>query len=338
MLVGLRYTNYANVGPDEVFLYEDGQIKSDATITGTLEFANRDNVIDYKGFEPRISLRYLVDQNSSIKIGYNRAFQFINQISNTASATPIDIWQLSNFHIRPQMADNYSVGYFRNFKENSFRSQITAFYRNINHLIEYKDFSELLLNKHLETELVTGIGKAYGLELTLNKDYGRHRIDLNYTFSRALRRIKASTTQLAINASKWYPSNYDKPHILNLNYNFQVSDKTNLSLNFTYSTGRPTTAPISSYSNSNILTIPIYSDRNQYRIPDFHRTDIAYTIGPWGKKTNREHSLTFSIYNVYARRNAFSVFFRQNPFQSVTAYRVAVLGSAFPAVTYNFKF
>jgi hypothetical protein len=165
-----------------------------------------------------------------------------------------------------------------------------------------------------------------------------HRLEFNYTYSRALRKIPSTATQEAVNAGQWYPSNHDKPNIINLNYIFQVSDKTNLSLNFTYSTGRPTTAPISSYSNSNILTIPIYSDRNQFRIPDFHRADLAYTIGPWSRKVNRENSLTLSIYNVYARKNAFSVFFRQNPFQSVTAYRVAVLGSAFPAVTYNFKF
>ena len=338
ILAGLRYTIYKNIGQDEVFLYESGREKTEVNIIESLQFGEDEEIVQYTGFEPRISLRYLVNENSSIKLGYNRSYQFLNQISNTASATPIDIWQLSNYHIQPQKADNFSIGYHANYNDNAILTQITAFYRDIDRLIDYKDFSELLLNEHIETELVIGTGRAYGLELSFNKATGRNRFDVNYTYSRSLRKIDASDIQESVNRGGWYSSNYDKPHILNFNYFLQVGPKSDLSVNFTYSTGRPTTAPISSYSNGNIRTIPIYSERNQFRIPDFHRLDVAYTIGPWGKKANRENSVTFSIYNVYGRRNAFSVFFRQNPFQSVTAYRVAVLGSAFPALTYNFKF
>lgn len=338
ILAGLRYTIYNNIGQDEVFLYEPGTEKTAVNIIESLQFGEDEEIVQYTGFEPRISLRYLVNESSSIKLGYNRSYQFLNQISNTASATPIDIWQLSNYHIQPQQADNFSIGYHANYNDNAILTQITAFYRDIDRLIDYKDFSELLLNEHIETELVIGTGKAYGLELSFNKATGRNRFDVNYTYSRSLRRVEATDLQVSVNQGDWYSSNYDKPHILNFNYFLQVGPKSDLSVNFTYSTGRPTTAPISSYSNGNIRTIPIYSDRNQFRIPDFHRLDVAYTIGPWGKKANRENSVTFSIYNVYGRKNAFSVFFRQNPFQSVTANRVAVLGSAFPALTYNFKF
>ncbi len=338
VLAGLRYTIYKNIGQDEVFLYTPGVEKAEVNIIESLQFGEDEEIVQYTGFEPRISLRYLVNESSSIKLGYNRSYQFLNQISNTASATPIDIWQLSNYHIQPQKADNFSIGYHANYNDNAILTQVTAFYRDIDRLIDYKDFSELLLNEHIETELVIGTGKAYGLELSFNKATGRNRFDVNYTYSRSLRRAEATDLQESVNQGDWYSSNYDKPHILNFNYFLQVGPKSDLSVNFTYSTGRPTTAPISSYSNGNIRTIPIYSDRNQFRIPDFHRLDVAYTIGPWGKKANRENSVTFSIYNVYGRKNAFSVFFRQNPFQSVTANRVAVLGSAFPALTYNFKF
>jgi hypothetical protein len=215
---------------------------------------------------------------------------------------------------------------------------MTIFYRKIDGLIDYKDFAKLLLNHHIETELLTGIGKAYGVELYFNKAYGQHRFEVNYTFSRTLRRVEASVAQEPVSGGEWYPSNYDKPHSLNVNYFFQIKSNSSLSVNFTYSTGRPTTAPVSSFSSNNVLTIPVYSLRNQYRIPDYHRLDVAYTVGPWGKNDRWRNSLTLSVYNLYFRKNAFSVFFRQKPFSSVTAYRVAVLGSIFPAVTYDFKF
>ncbi len=338
ILAGLRYTIYQSLGADQVFLYDENVPKSELTIIDSLQFGANETIIDYTGFEPRLAVRYLINEQNSIKLNYNRSFQFFSQISNTASATPIDIWQLSNYHIRPQRADNFSVGYYRNFQDNSIQTNLTLFYRTIQDLIEYKDFAQLLLNPHIETDLLVGEGRAYGLEVSFTKSTGKHQLDANYTYSRSLRQIVATTTQESVSNGNWYPSNFDKPHIFNLNYFIQTSEKTNLSINFTYSTGRPTTAPVSAYSSGNILSIPVYSERNQYRIPDFHRLDVAYTIGPWGKKAGRENSITLSIYNVYFRKNAFSVFFRQLPFQSISANRVAVLGSAFPAITYNFKF
>lgn len=338
LMAGIRYTQFKNVGPKSVLIYEAGTPKTVESIQDSLQFNDGQAIAEYSGFEPRVSLRFSFTKSSSVKLGYNRSYQFLSQISNTASATPIDIWQLSNYHIKPQQADNFSIGYYQNFRDNSIQSYLSVFYRKIDNLIDYKDFARLLLNPHIETELVTGQGKAYGIEFYFKKGYGQHRFELNYTYSRTLRQIEESEAQEAVNRGEWYPSNFDKPHSLNLNYLFEITPKSKLSVNFTYSTGRPTTAPISSFSNSNVLTIPVYSDRNQYRIPDYHRMDVAYTIGPWGKSERWRNSLTLSIYNLYFRKNAFSVFFRQNPFQSVTAYRVAVLGSMFPAITYDFKF
>ncbi len=337
-MAGVRYTRFNNIGPERVLLYEDGKPKTEETIQDSLQFSKGEKTAKYSGIEPRLSLRIGLGEESSIKLGYNRSYQFLNQVSNTASATPIDIWQLSNYHVRPQFADNVSIGYYQNFRENTVQTYLTVFYRKINQLIDYKDFAKLILNHHIETELISGIGKAYGVEVYFNKAYGPHRFEMNYTFSRTLRQIEASADQVGVNKGDWYPSNYDKPHSFNLNYFFQVSLKSSLSVNFTYSTGRPTTAPISTYSTGNVLTIPVYSQRNQFRIPDYHRLDLSYSVGPWGKKSRWRNSLTFSIYNLYFRKNAFSVFFQQRPFQSVKAYRVAVLGTMFPAVTYDFKF
>ncbi|TAK42504.1 MAG: hypothetical protein EPO28_07220, partial [Saprospiraceae bacterium] len=338
LMAGVRYTIFKNLGPERVLLYEEGVPKTERTIAGSLQFAEGEKTAGYSGLEPRLSLRVSLGKASSVKLGYNRSYQFFSQISNTASATPIDIWQLSNYHVKPQHAGNFSIGFYQNFRQNTVQSYLTLFYRKIDQLIDYKDFAKLLLNHHIETELLTGIGKAYGLELYFNKAYGQHRFEVNYTFSRTLRRVEATATQESVSSGDWYPSNYDKPHSLNLNYFFQIKPASSLSVNFTYSTGRPTTAPVSVFSNSNVLTIPVYSQRNQFRIPDYHRLDVAYTVGPWGKKSRWRNSLTLSIYNLYFRKNAFSVFFRQSPFQSVTAYRVAVLGTMFPAVTYDFKF
>ena len=338
LMAGVRYTFFKNLGPERVLLYEEDVPKTEETIADSLQFANGEKTAEYSGLEPRMSLRISLGEASSVKLGYNRSYQYFSQISNTASATPIDIWQLSNYHVRPQHADNFSIGYYQNFRGNTMQSYLTLFYRKIDQLIDYKDFAKLLLNQHIETELLTGIGKAYGVELYFNKAYGQHRFEVNYTYSRTLRRVGASATQEPVSGGDWYPSNYDKPHSLNLNYFFQIKSNSSFSVNFTYSTGRPTTAPVSTYSTGNVVTIPIYSQRNQFRIPDYHRLDVAYTVGPWGKKDRWRNSLTLSIYNLYFRKNAFSVFFRQNPFNSVKAYRVAVLGSMFPAVTYDFKF
>jgi len=338
VVAGVRLARFQNIGPDDVLLYEDGTPRTEFSVIDTLQFSDGQEVVSYSGLEPRLSLRYSITESSSIKLGYNRSFQYLSQISNTASATPVDVWQLSNYHIKPQRADNLSIGYYRNFKDNKIKTYVDFFYREIDNLIDYRDFARLLLNQNIERDLVSGNGRAYGAEFLFNKDYGRHRWEVNYTFSRTQRQIPVLPTQSTVNNGDWYSSNYDKPHNVNINYNFKIKPTRSFSVNFTYSTGRPTTAPISSYTTSNVLTVPVYSDRNQFRIPDYHRMDLAYTIGPWGKKAEWQNTLTFSVYNLYFRKNAFSVFFEQKPFASIKAYRVAVLGSIFPAVTYDFKF
>jgi len=333
---GVRLTQFSNLGPDLVLVYSDDEIRTTRNVVDSLAFGEGEVIAEYAGLEPRASLRYQLADDASIKFGLARTYQYLAQISNTASATPIDVWQLSNQHIGPQYSDNISIGIFKNFVENKYETSLEVFYRDINGLIDYKDFAQLLMNDQIETELVTGIGQSHGVELNLNKKLGSFTWQANYTYSKSERRVAATTTQQGINNGAWFSSNYDIPHVLNLSLNSKFKNSS-LSFNFTYRSGRPTTAPVSSYTNDNVLNIPIYSDRNQFRNPAFHRLDMAYTLGPYVKGDSWEHSITLSVYNVYARKNAYSVYFRQNPFESVKAIRLATLGTIFPSITFNFS-
>jgi hypothetical protein len=334
----MRYTQYTNLGPGQVAQYAPDQLRTNESITGIVSFDNGETIANYNGIEPRLSLNFKPTENFSVKAGYNKGFQFLNQISNTASSTPVDLWQLSGAYTEPQTSDNYSLGFFGKVFNERMDIGIEAFYRDQNGIVEYRDFPDLILNEFLERELVEGQGRAYGAELNISKK-GDTKLDFNYTYSRSERKVEMTSTQRAVNGGDWFSSNYDKPHVLNFNMSRKVKEKASLSINFTYSTGRPLTAPISNFTVDNVRNIPIFSERNQFRIPSYHRLDIAYTVGPFLNKSEKlESSLTISVYNLYNRKNAYSVFFRQRPFQRLNTFRVATLGSIFPAITYNFKF
>ena len=334
----MRYTQYSNAGPGQVALYAPDQLRTSESLISIEQYGDGETIASYNGMEPRLSINFKPSENFSIKAGYNKGFQFLNQISNTASATPVDVWQLSGPYTEPQTSDNYSLGFFTKGIVSNFNVGIETFYRDQNGIVEYRDFPDLILNDFLERELVKGVGRAYGAELNVSKT-GDTKIDFNYTYSRSERKVEATNTQRAVNGGDWFSSNYDKPHVLNFNLSRKVKERANLSINFTYSTGRPLTAPISNFTVDNVRNIPIFSERNKFRIPDYHRLDIAYTVGPFLNKTEKvESSITISVYNVYSRKNAYSVFFRQRPFQRLNTFRVATLGSIFPAITYNFKF
>jgi len=339
LAAGLRYTNYKRTGPGSVDTYREDGPRGVETFIETLNFEEGETIKSYSAILPRFSFKYSLNESSSIKGGFNQSFQYLNQISNTASATPVDLWKLSDFHVEPQKSSNASIGYFRNFKDNAVITSLQVFYRNQDRIIEYKDFADLLLNENVERELVDGTGRSYGAEINFSKTGERNSWQINYTYSRSERRILETSSQRALNNGEWYPSNYDKPHALFMTFSRKVAQKASLALNFTYSTGRPTTAPISNFKIDNLLNIPVFSERNQFRIPDYHRLDVSYTIGPLvGKKKKSSSEIIFSIYNVYSRKNAYSVFFEQRPSRSVSANRIATLGSFFPAATVNFSF
>ena len=336
---GLRYSLYQSLGPDEVFLYQEGVPRTDDAIIGSLNFEDGEVIETYSGLEPRVSLKIGLDEVTSFKMSYNRTQQFINQITNTTAVSPIDLWQLSNLNIEPTSADNYSAGFFKNFADNKWVTSAEVFYREIDNLIEYKERADILVNDHIETELLAGIGRAYGLELSIRKTIGRWNGWFGYTLSRSERRVEGPTPEETINNGDWFPSNFDQLHNLSLVWSYQISKRSNFSFNFVWSSGRPITAPVGKFGVDNVLNIANYSDRNQFRIPDYHRMDISYTLDTNHKKNKKwEGSWTLSLFNVYGRRNPFTVFFSQGSFQAPQANRLAILGAPFPSLTYNFKF
>ena len=329
---GVRLSYFGFNGPKTVFEYEDPDNPTLSTTTGTSSFGDGENIANYFNVEPRLSLRYRLDPNSSVKAGYSRTVQYINQIFNSDSPTPVSQWQLSTNYIQPTKSHNYSIGYFKNLKDNNWETTAEIYYRNVDQLFDYKDFAILTNNPQLETELLPGIGRSYGLELSVRKKVGEIYGSFSYTLSRSERQIEG------INDGAWYASNFDKPHDVSLVFNYQPNRRNTLTINFVYGSGRPTTPPVGNYVTDNGLVVPVYTLRNTARIPDYHRLDIAYTLGKGYKRDKKfQTSWTISLYNVYSRRNAFSVFFTQAPFQGAQANKLAVLGSIFPSLTFNFE-
>ncbi|MBX2815383.1 MAG: TonB-dependent receptor [Saprospiraceae bacterium] len=328
---GLRYSLYQFMGPQTIYTYQDPTRPEFTEITGTEQFTDG-SIADYNGLEPRVSMRIRTGANTSFKMGYSRTVQYINQIFNSDSPTPNSQWQLSTKYISPMRSHNVSVGVFKNFADNLWETSLEVYGRQIDELFDFKDFADLIVNDHLETELLPGEGRAMGAELSIKKKDGPLNGWLSYTLSRSERLVEG------INNNEWYPSNFDKTHDVSLILNIQPNRRNTFTINFSYSTGRPTTPPLGNYITENGLVVPIYSQRNQFRIPDYHRLDVAYTLGKGYKKDKKiQTSWTLSVYNVYARRNAYSVFFTQAAFRQAQANKLAVIGSAIPSLTLNFE-
>jgi hypothetical protein len=330
---GLRGVLYQYRGPKTVYQYAEGLPISVENIQDTLIFEKGDVIETYRSLEPRFSFRYRMNSSESIKGGYSRTVQYINQISNFTAPTPSSVWQLSNSYIEPTRAHNFSLGFFKNYRENLWETSIEGYYRLMDHLFDYKDFADLNVNHHLETELASGQGRSYGLELSIKKKRGLFNGWLSYTLSKTERQVDE------INHGEWYLSSQDKTHDISLVGIFDFNERHSITINFNYATGRPTTAPVGNFLNENGLNIPIYSERNEFRIPDFHRLDVSYTVGQGYNRSRKvKTSWSFSIYNLYGRKNPYSVFFVQKPFNFPEAKRFSVLGSVLPSISFNIEF
>lgn len=330
---GARFVHYRALGPRSYFNYQNPERPTEETITGQTSASPGETIASYNSLEPRLGLRYSLNPQTSLKAGYSRTAQFINQLANLTSPTPVSIWQLSNPYIEPQRAHSFSLGLFRNMQQNVWETSAEGYFRYIDQLTDYKDFAELTANPHIETELLYGIGHAYGLELSVRKKRGDFNGWVSYTYSRTLQQVEG------INEGDWYPAHFDKPHDLTVVANWQLTGRISLVLNFNYSTGRPITAPIGRYTVAGKYSVLEYSKRNQVRIPDYHRLDLAFTVDRNYRKNQRlKSNWTFAIYNLYGRRNAYSVFFRPTANQLPRTTRLAVLGSAFVSLTLNFYF
>jgi hypothetical protein len=336
--LGLRYSLYHQIGPSTVYAYAPGVPRQPSSIVDSTFYGSGEIIQTYSGWEPRLSMKVNLTANSSVKLSYNRLYQYLHLISNTTAAVPVDIWQVSNTYIPPQSANNYSAGYFQNFRNNKWETSVEFFYRDIQNVVEYKDLPQLLLNPYIETETLTGIGRAYGAELSIKRMKGLTTGWLSYTYSRSLSKVNGSTSEESINQGDWFPANFDQPHNLNVSLSVQASRRSRFSFNFTYNTGRPISAPVADYRLGTTV-VPHFSERNQFRIPDYHRLDVSYTVDSnIVRRSFFKGSFTFSIYNLYSRDNAFSIFFRRDLQSTANAFKLSVLGSAFPAITYNFEF
>jgi len=334
---GIRYSSFQNRGPREVFTYADGVPREEKTMLDTLYYQKGESVAQYQGFEPRASIRYSLPQNASVKISYNRMRQYIQMLSNTTAIAPTDIWKLSDRYVQPQIGDQFSLGFYKNLRNSTIETSIEAYYKTIENATDFKDGAELLLNDHIETDALSAQGKAYGIEILVKKATGKVNGWISYTYSRSLLKIAGSFPTETINSGHYYPSSYDKPHAVNFISNYKFNRRFNFSLNVVYSTGRPITIPIAQYELGGTKRI-YYSERNEFRIPDYFRIDTSINIEGNHKIRKLAHSSwTIAVYNLLSRANAYSVYFVSQNGQ-INGYKLSVFARAIPTVTYNFKF
>jgi hypothetical protein len=332
---GLRYSYFQQIGKGKVTQYLHPDKPNEKEIIGVGEYGSGKLIPpSYQNLEPRLGVKYVLTPQSSIKASYNRMAQNLHLISNTNSPTPLDIWLPSNTYIKPLIANQLGLGYFRNFKENMFETSVETFYKKMTNVIDYKDGAELFLKENLETELLHGSGYAYGLELYAKKQEGRLTGWLSYTWSKSMRKVPD------FNGGKAYPSSYDRTHNVSFVASYELKRRLTLSTTWVYLTGNPTSYPVAKYDVQG-NTFYYYSSRNSNRIPAYHRLDLSLNYD--FKKNDRKkvkQSLNFAIYNVYARRNAYSVTFRQNKDNPTISEptRLSIIGSMIPSVTYNFNF
>jgi hypothetical protein len=333
---GLRYSFFQNIGPRDLFVYQPGSPKDVSTIIDTVSFTSGKKISHSSGPEIRLSARYSISRNTSVKVSYNRLRQYIQMLSNTTAIAPTDIWKLSDPYVKPLIGDQISIGYYHSMKK-SIEFSIEGYYKIMHNFLDYKGGAELILNHHIETDILNADGKAYGVEFLVKKTSGKINGWLSYTYSRSLLKTAGETDSETINRGEYYPSNYDKPHSVNFIGNYKFNRRFSMSLNFVYSTGRPITLPIAKYTLEGSSRL-LYSDRNQYRIPDYFRSDFSLNIEGNHKIKKLAHSSwSVSVYNLTGRRNAYSIYFKSEN-GTVKGYKLSIFGSAIPTITYNFKF
>ncbi len=354
---GLRLSHFIRLGQDELFVYANDQpvlydpfqlVYREATPIDTIQPGRSETLESFTNLEPRASISYAINDDQSIKASYSRMAQYLHLLSNTSSPTPLDVWTPSGPWVKPQLQDQYAIGYFRNIKGGEFSFETEVFYKDIQNRIDYIDGANLIANNAIEQVILNGEARAYGWEVLFRKNEGRFRGWLAYTLSRSEQRTPGrppvvdtgrSNLETGINFGEWYSTPYDKTHDIALYGNYELNKKWSFNCNFIYQTGQPTNYPIGQFEFEG-LVVPYYGLRNSERLPDYHRLDIAATLKP--KKRNPDTSWqsewVFSIYNVYNRLNAASINFRENQDTGVNeAIKTSIFGIV-PSVTFNFSF
>ncbi|HEU5290231.1 MAG TPA: carboxypeptidase-like regulatory domain-containing protein [Cyclobacteriaceae bacterium] len=336
--VGLRLSMFNRIGSGTAYTYAPNQPLEPSNTVDSVQYDAGEIMKTYIGPEPRVAVRYTLGPNSSVKLGYNRMYQYVHLISNSASISPVDIWQLSNTYLKPQIADQLSLGYFINSKKGILEAYVEGYYKLQQNVLDFKDGAPLVMNPQLETALLPGKGKAYGVELSVNKLKGRLVGGVNYTYSRSLRKTDGKFDSEKVNLGETYPSNFDQPHIVNVNWKWSFNRRLFFTGMFTYHTGRPVSLPISGYILDGV-SVSDFSDRNNYRVPDYHRLDFALVLEGSNRRNRKfEGNWSLSIYNVYGRKNPYSVFLVPKGSGILQPYQLSLIGTPVPSLTYSFKF
>lgn len=352
---GLRFSHFMRLGQDELNVYANNNpvtydpfllIYQEADPIDVINPGRGTTLSHFSNFEPRVSLSYTLNQSSSIKASYTRLAQYLHLLSNTSSPTPLDVWTPSGPFTKPQLLDQYAFGYFKNINDGDLSLETEVFYKNVQNRIDYIDGANLIANNAIEQVILNGEARAYGLEFLLRKNEGKLQGWLAYTLSKSEQRTPGrapvidngrSNVETGINFGNWYNTPYDKTHDISLFLSYDLTDKWSFSGNFTYQTGQPTNYPVGQFEFQDLI-VPYYGLRNSQRLPAYNRLDLSATLKP---KKNKNRKLkgewVFSLYNVYNRRNAASINFRQNDDTGINeAVRTSIFGIV-PAVTYNFN-
>jgi CarboxypepD_reg-like domain/TonB-dependent Receptor Plug Domain len=334
---GIRYSMFNSLGPQNINTYAPGLPRTESNMISSLAYSKGNIIKTYGGPEYRISLRYAFNDSFSIKAGYNTQRQYIHSISNTTAIAPTDIWKLSDPNIKPQYGDQFSLGLYKNFKANTIEASIEVYYKNIKNYLDYKSGATLVLNQHIETDVIGTKGKAYGAELLIKKTKGKLNGWISYTWSRILLKMDDPTAGELINKGQYYPANYDKPHDVTVIANYRVSHRFSVSMNGTYSIGRPITLPVGVF-NYGGSTRTLYADRNAYRIPNYFRSDFSMNIDGNHRVHQKTHnSWTIGVYNITGRKNPYSVYYVSEN-GSINGYKLSIFGSAIPYINFNISF
>jgi hypothetical protein len=333
---GLRATLFTSLGPRLEFLYTDGMPRTVESIIDSVAYRRGKIVKMYPGLEFRFSGRMVLTSDASLKIGIQRMYQYIHMISNTTSMSPTDVWKLSDGYIKPQRGDQVSAGLYHNYGKRGIQTSVEGYYKWLENMLDYKGGAVLLMNKHLETDIIPAKGKAYGVEFMLRKQAGDLSGWISYTYSRTLLKAGSEFPGESINNGKWFPANYDKPHDIKIVTNAKLSRRFNVTSNLVYSTGRPITFPVAFFYFNNSANV-YYSNRNEYRIPDYFRVDMSATLnGNLRLKKLNHSSFTATVYNLLGRKNPYSIFFR-NENGEVKGYQMTIFAQPVFMLTYNFR-
>ncbi|MGZ3864165.1 MAG: TonB-dependent receptor [Bacteroidia bacterium] len=336
MDIGLRYSLFDFMGKGNAYEFYDSIPNSHKRLKDTVAYGMFKPIKQYGNFEPRFSMKFELNDVSSLKASYNRTAQYIHLVSNTAAATPLDIWTPSTNNIVPQLADQVALGYFRNFKSNMFETSVEVYYKSMQHQLDYVDNAQLLLNKYMEQDLIQGMGRAYGAEFYVKKAKGKFTGWISYTLSKTQRKV------IGLSNDQWFSNKYDRPNNVSVVLMYELSKRWDFSTNFVYITGTPNTFPNARFElQGYVQGYNTTGMRNTYRNTPYHRLDFSATYNFKKNDSRRwQSSIVFSVYNAYARKNAFAIYFQavpDNPTQT-QAVRYSVVGTVIPAITYNFKF